>query len=169
MTRQWFCMVNVPRYSVIASRLELVIDRLRKYCARPVPVLPACCATQLMAAKVRGVEVSRFGQEPLKSSLGQFDVMIVCGPVTYKAEAVLKRLYERMNQPRWVVAMGACASSGGMYRSYAVVQGVDRLLPVDLYISGCPPRPEALLVGLIRLQEQAQRAILERRRQRPCM
>ena len=137
---------------VVVTRLDAAINWFRKNSVWPMPMGLACCAIELMAAGASRFDIARFGAEVMRFSPRQSDVMIVAGTVTYKMALAVKRIYEQMAEPKWVIAMGACASTGGMYRSYAVLQGVDRILPVDIYVAGCPPRPEALLDALIRLQ-----------------
>lgn len=142
---------------VVVSRADAVINWIRRHSVWPMPMGLACCAIELMAAGGSRFDISRFGMEVMRFSPRQSDCMIVAGTVTYKMAEVVRRIYDQMAEPKWVVAMGACASTGGMYRSYAVLQGVDRIVPVDVYISGCPPRPEALLDGMIKLQEKIRR------------
>lgn len=137
---------------VIVTRADAVINWFRKNSIWPMPMGLACCAIELMAASSTRFDISRFGSEVMRFSPRQSDLMIVAGTVTYKMALAVKRIYDQMPDPKWVIAMGACASTGGMYRSYAVLQGVDRILPVDVYIAGCPPRPEALLDAVMKLQ-----------------
>ncbi|MBG29146.1 MAG: NADH-quinone oxidoreductase subunit B [Opitutae bacterium] len=139
---------------IIVTRRDAVVNWIRRHSVWPMPMGLACCAIELMAAASSRFDVSRFGMEVMRFSPRQADCMIVAGTVTYKMAEVVRRIYDQMGDPKWVVAMGACASSGGMYRSYAVLQGVDRILPVDVYVSGCPPRPEALLDAMISLQHK---------------
>jgi NADH-quinone oxidoreductase subunit B len=142
---------------VVVTRLDAALNWFRKNSLWPLPMGLACCAIELMASGASRFDIARFGAEVMRFSPRQSDVMIVSGTVTYKMALVVKRIYEQMAEPKWVIAMGACASTGGMYRSYAVLQGVDRILPVDVYVAGCPPGPAALLDALIKLQQKVQR------------
>ncbi len=114
----------------------------------------SCCAIEMMAFASPRFDVSRFGSEVFRFSPRQSDLMIVAGTVTYKMSWVVRKIWDQMPDPKWCIAMGACTSSGGMYRSYSVVQGIDLFLPVDVYVAGCPPRPDALLQALIQIQEK---------------
>lgn len=150
---------------VIVTKLDAALNWCRKNSLWPMPMGLACCAIELMATGASRFDISRFGAEVMRFSPRQSDVMIVSGTVTYKMALAVKRIYDQMPAPKWVIAMGACASTGGMYRSYAVLQGIDRLLPVDVYVAGCPPRPEALLDALMQLQKKvAQQPIFSTRR-----
>ncbi len=139
---------------VVITRVDAALNWFRKNSVWPMPMGLACCAIELMAAGASRYDIARFGSEVMRFSPRQSDVMIVAGTVTYKMALAVKRIYDQMPEPKWVIAMGACASTGGMYRSYAVLQGVDNIIPVDVYVAGCPPRPEALLDALIRLQNK---------------
>jgi NADH-quinone oxidoreductase subunit B len=142
---------------VIHTRVDAALNWFRKNSIWPMPMGLACCAIELMATGASRFDISRFGMEVMRFSPRQSDVMIVAGTVTYKMALAVRRIYDQMAEPKWVIAMGACASTGGMYRSYSVLQGVDNILPVDIYVAGCPPRPEALLDALMKLQGQVQR------------
>ena len=138
----------------ITTRLNDVIDWARKNSLWPMPMGISCCAIEMMAAAAPRFDIARFGSEVMRFSPRQCDVMIVAGTTTYKMAKVVRKIYDQMPDPKWVIAMGACTSSGGMYRSYSVVQGIDQFLPVDIYVAGCPPRPDNLLHALITLQEK---------------
>lgn len=142
---------------LVVTRADAVINWIRTNSMWPMPMGLACCAIELMAVGSARFDIARFGAEVMRFSPRQSDCMIVAGSVTYKMAPQVRRIYDQMMAPKWVIAMGACASSGGMYRSYAHMQGVDRILPVDVYVSGCPPRPEALLDALIKLQDKVRR------------
>ncbi len=145
---------KVEGRDVIVTRLDAAVDWVRKNSCWPMPLGLACCGIELMAVGASRFDISRFGAEVMRFSPRQSDLMIVAGTCVYKMAGAVKRLWDQMATPKWCIAMGACASTGGMYRSYAVVQGVDHFLPVDVYISGCPPRPEAVLEGLMAIQRK---------------
>jgi NADH-quinone oxidoreductase subunit B len=119
----------------------------------------ACCAMEMIAIVGSRYDVSRFGAEVFRSSPRQADLLIVSGRVAHKMAAPLRQIYDQMLEPKWVMSMGACASSGGMFNNYAILQGVDKIVPVDIYVPGCPPRPEAVLEGILRLQEKIKAGI----------
>lgn len=141
---------------VITTTLEAAVGWCRKYSVWPLLFGLACCAIEMMAAGVSRFDISRFGAEVFRASPRQADLMIVSGRVSQKMAPVVKRLYDQMPEPKWVIAMGACASSGGMFHNYAIIQGVDKIIPVDVYLPGCPPRPEALLYALTQIQQKVQ-------------
>lgn len=139
---------------VVVTTVDAALNWFRKNSIWPMPMGLACCAIELMAVGASRFDISRFGSEVMRFSPRQADCMIVAGTVVYKMALSVKRIWDQMPEPKWCIAMGACASTGGMYRSYAVLQGVDRIIPVDIYVSGCPPRPEALLDALMKLQNK---------------
>lgn len=138
----------------ITTTLDSVIAWARKNSVWPMPMGISCCAIEMMAVGAAKYDIARFGSEVMRMTPRQSDCMIVAGTVTYKMAHVVKKIYDQMPEPKWVIAMGACTSSGGMYRSYPVVQGIDQFLPVDIYTAGCPPRPDNLLNALMKIQEK---------------
>ncbi len=142
---------------VIATRLDEVVNWGRKYSLWPMPFGTACCAIEFMGVVSSRFDVSRFGAELVRFSPRQADLLLIMGTVTQKMAPVLKQIYDQMPDPKWVVSMGACASSGGFYDNYSVVQGVDELVPVDVYVAGCPPRPENVIGAIVKIQEKISR------------
>ncbi len=142
----------LPVDSVLTTQLNRVVNWARRSSLWPMPFATACCGIELMATACSRYDLSRFGAEVVRFSPRQADLMIVAGRVAVKMLPVLQRIYMQMCEPKWVISMGACASTGGVFDTYAVVQGVDQFLPVDVYVPGCPPRPEMLLEGIIAIQ-----------------
>ena len=143
--------------SFVTTKIDAAINWCRKNSLWPMPMGISCCAIEMMATASPRFDISRFGSEVMRFTPRQCDVMIVAGTVTYKMSKVVRKIYDQMPDPKWVIAMGACTSSGGMYRTYSVVQGIDQFLPVDIYVAGCPPRPDNLINALMKLQEKIQR------------
>jgi NADH-quinone oxidoreductase subunit B len=140
------------------STVDAVAAWARKNSVWPMPMGISCCAIEMMAVGDTKFDIARFGSEVMRFTPRQCDLMIVAGTVTYKMAHVVKKIWDQMPEPKWCIAMGACTASGGMYRSYNVVQGIDQFLPVDIYLAGCPPRPENLLNALIQIQEKIGRS-----------
>jgi NADH-quinone oxidoreductase subunit B len=148
---------NLQGDGFLTTTLDQAIAWARKNSLWPMPMGISCCAIEMMATASPRFDISRFGSEVMRFTPRQCDVMIVAGTVTYKMSKVVRKIYDQMPEPKWVISMGACASSGGMFRSYSVVQGIDQFIPVDVFVAGCPPRPESLLNALIELQKKIQR------------
>jgi NADH-quinone oxidoreductase subunit B len=141
----------------ITTKQEELVAWARSNSLWPYPFGTACCGIELMSVMGPKYDLARFGAEVVRFSPKQADLLIVAGTVTEKMAPILKRIYDQMPEPKWVLSMGACASSGGFYRAYHVVQGIDRLIPVDVYVPGCPPTPEAVIDGIMQLQEKIKR------------
>jgi NADH-quinone oxidoreductase subunit B len=142
---------------VITTTIDSVINWGRKYSLWPMPFGTACCAIEFMGVVSSRYDVSRFGAELVRFSPRQADLMLVMGTITYRMAPVLQQIYDQMPEPKWVISMGVCASSGGFYDNYSVVQGIDELIPVDVYVAGCPPRPENVIGAIAKLQDKISR------------
>jgi NADH-quinone oxidoreductase subunit B len=138
----------------IISKLDWLANQVRAHSLWPMPFATACCGIELMATAASRYDIARFGSEAMRFSPRQCDVMIVAGRVVMKMIPVIQRIWLQMPEPKWCISMGACASSGGVFDTYAVVQGIDRFIPVDVYVPGCPPRPEQLIRSILDLQEK---------------
>jgi NADH-quinone oxidoreductase subunit B len=148
---------------VLTTRLDWIVNWARKSSLWPATFGLACCAIEMMAITAPRNDVARFGAEAFRASPRQADVMIVAGRVSKKMAPVLRRIYDQMPEPKWVISMGVCASVGGIFDNYAILQGVDKIVPVDVYVPGCPPRPEGLIYAIMKLQQKIQTESLRNR------
>ena len=146
-----------------ATSLGSVVGLARKNSLWPLPFATSCCGIEFMSTMAANYDLSRFGMERLSFSPRQADLLIVAGTISKKLGPVLRQIYEQMAEPKWVISMGACASSGGIFDTYSVLQGIDRVIPVDVYVPGCPPRPEQLIDAVIKIQEMTQNESIRRR------
>ena len=146
---------------IVTAKLEDVVDWARTNSLWPMLFGLACCAIEMMSAQASNYDLSRFGMELMRASPRQSDLMIVAGRVSRKMAPVLRQLYDQMPDPKWVIAMGDCASCGGVFNNYAILQGVDEIVPVDVYVAGCPPRPEGLIHGILTLDEKVKQEKLK--------
>ncbi len=138
----------------VTTRLDFLVNWARSNSLWPMPFGTACCAIEFMAAAASRYDLARFGMERMSFSPRQADVLLCAGRLPFKLAPVIRRIYDQMPQPKWVISMGACASTGGIFDNYAMVQGIDTVVPVDVYVPGCPPRPEGLLYGILMLQKK---------------
>lgn len=148
---------SLDRDGFFTTTISEVIKWAQKNSLWPMPLGISCCAIEMMAVGASKFDISRFGSEVMRMTPRQSDLLLVAGTVTYKMSWVVRKIYDQMPDPKWVVSMGACASSGGMFRSYSVVQGIDQFLPVDAFISGCPPRPESIIKAVMTIQDKVKK------------
>jgi NADH-quinone oxidoreductase subunit B len=146
-----------------ATKLEDVVGMARKNSLWPLPFATSCCGIEFMATMASHYDLGRFGSERLSFSPRQADMLMVMGTISKKMGPILRQVYEQMAEPRWVLSVGACASSGGIFDTYSVLQGIDKIIPVDVYVPGCPPRPEQILEGVLKIQELCQNESFRRR------
>ncbi|MFM7764261.1 MAG: NADH-quinone oxidoreductase subunit B [Sphingomonadales bacterium] len=160
-------MVDAPEgiegQGFFATSLDKVIGMARANSLWPLPFATSCCGIEFMATMGSNYDLARFGSERLSFSPRQADLLMVMGTIAKKMGPVLKQVYDQMAEPKWVIAVGACASSGGIFDTYSVVQGIDRIIPVDVYVPGCPPRPEQIIEGVMKIQDLARNESLRRR------
>ena len=146
--------LEAVNYNFLTARVEDLVNWARKSSVWPATFGLACCAIEMMGAGAAHYDLSRWGMEIFRASPRQADLMIVAGRVSQKMAPVLRQVYDQMVEPKWVISMGVCASSGGMFNNYAIIQGVDHVVPVDMYLPGCPPRPEMLIDAMFKLREK---------------
>jgi NADH-quinone oxidoreductase subunit B len=150
-------MADELELPVLTTTVDKVAQWARRSSIWPVTFGLACCAIEMMSTGASRYDLARFGAEVFRASPRQADLMIVAGRLSRKMAPVLRRIYDQMPEPKWVISMGACASAGGVFDNYAIVQGVDQVVPVDVFVPGCPPRPEALIYGIVQLQRKIDR------------
>ncbi len=160
-------MVDAPEgiegQGFFATSLDKVIGMARANSLWPLPFATSCCGIEFMATMGSNYDLARFGSERMSFSPRQADLLMVMGTIAKKMGPVLKQVYDQMAEPKWVIAVGACASSGGIFDTYSVLQGIDRIIPVDVYVPGCPPRPEQIIEGVMKIQDLARNESLRRR------